>query len=311
MPKAARKRKGTVSELDNGEAGTILNSQPAIIDFEKILQASSILPEHVEGGQVEQRRDVQSGSSNSFLLHNDSGQQIRLINDPITAHVPKSLKEQIQKGEYINLALLLKGAVDLNEIISGGSLRLSPDGNIESRPRECKDKIGTIDKWSDAFLIFSTVYLEKHPDTALEILHYMFTIRECASHRGGYAWRLYDEQFRLRQAAMPSSWAQINNDLWWRCMLLDDRTAPPKQSSSMPKFTCNEFNNSNCRWPNCKFSHACANCGGQHPLTQCTGGTFKPAARSELPYPTFSPRGRGGYGNFRGRGRGFNRGGRQ
>ena len=61
-------------------------------------------------------------------------------------HVSKGLKERFQKGDYINLALILKEAVDLNDIMSGCILKVSPDGKSKSLPRECKDKIGTMDK---------------------------------------------------------------------------------------------------------------------------------------------------------------------
>ena len=46
------------------------------------------------------------------------------------------------------------------------------------------------------------------------MLHYLYTIRECAKLQGGEAWRVYDEQFRLRQSSSPAPWSQINNDLW-------------------------------------------------------------------------------------------------
>ena len=40
---------------------------------------------------------------------------LRCINDSIFLHVPKSLQQQICTGEYINLALLLKGGMELED----------------------------------------------------------------------------------------------------------------------------------------------------------------------------------------------------
>ena len=67
----------------------------------------------------------------------------------------------------------------------------------------------SIEKWTDAFLIFSSIYLKAHPDKASELLHYAYTIRECAVHKGGTAWRTYDEQVRLRQAQTPHRGAAL------------------------------------------------------------------------------------------------------
>lgn len=107
----------------------------------------------------------------------------RLAHDDIASHVPSTLKQQIARGEYVNLALLLKGAVELGDYVSGSELRLSSIGVIEARPRECKDKVNHIERWTDAFLIFASVYLASHPNKTYELLHYMWTIRECAAGR--------------------------------------------------------------------------------------------------------------------------------
>jgi len=56
---------------------------------------------------------------------------------------------------------------------------------LENRPRECKDDIGSIERWSDVFIIFMDVYLSAHPHKLRELLHYFYTIRECAANHGG------------------------------------------------------------------------------------------------------------------------------
>jgi len=56
---------------------------------------------------------------------------------------------------------------------------------LENRPRECKDDIGSIERWSDAFTIFMDVYLSAHPHKLHELLHYFYTIRKCAANHGG------------------------------------------------------------------------------------------------------------------------------
>lgn len=209
---------------------------------------------------------------------------MHLASDDLAAHVPQSLRQQIGQEEYVNLALLLKGSVELADFCSGTLLRLSADGHIESRPKECKDKIKSIDNWTDAFLIFASIYLRTYPNKCQELLHYMWTVRECASRQGGLAWRTYDEQFRLRQAITPASWAHINNDLWWRCLLVKDAAGSTNRSSRIGN-TCVFFSKSKCFWHNCKFQHACSNCGLPHPAFKCTSQAISSVAESSFNAP--------------------------
>ena len=58
------------------------------------------------------------------------------------------------------------------------------NGMLENRPRECKDDIGSIERWSDAFIICMDVYLSAHPHKLHELLHYFYTIQECAANHG-------------------------------------------------------------------------------------------------------------------------------
>lgn len=91
--------------------------------------------------------------------------------------------------------------------------------------------------------------------------------------QGVLAWRIYDEQFRLRQAICPASWSQINNDLWWRCIQVKDtQTHQPSQNTS--NYACNDYNKGNCTGPNSKFAHRCAKCNlFGHPEVKCQRNT--------------------------------------
>ena len=207
-----------------------------------------------------------SFQSTSNICNDVSVPRLRVANDDIAAHLPASLKTQICKGAYVNLALMLKGAIELTEYCSGTVFKLSSDGHMETSQKECKDKINDIEKWTNAFLIYSSVYLSTHADKVYELLHYMYNIREVALKQGSLQWREYDEQFRLRQAVSPIPWSQINNELWWRCMQL----RPVMRSANNPyRYSCNDFNSGRCTWSNCRFAHTCSKCQGQHPATRC------------------------------------------
>ena len=71
--------------------------------------------------------------------------------DEIHVHVPMSLKQKIWRGEFINLAILLKGSVELANICSPNVFRVMANGTLEERPRECKEMVDSIENWTDAF----------------------------------------------------------------------------------------------------------------------------------------------------------------
>ena len=67
--------------------------------------------------------------------------------------------------------------------------------SLETRPEStAKDKVSNIEKWTDAFLIFSSIYLKGYPNKLQELLQYMSIIREAASRSSTLSWRSYDEQ---------------------------------------------------------------------------------------------------------------------
>ena len=138
--------------------------------------------------------------------------------------------------------------------------------------------------------MFASIYLKHHPHKMQELLQYMFNIRESANSKGGFAWRAYDELFRMRQASQPTPWSHINPDLWWRCTLgLEvNQTQSSLTKSTTSRATCNYFNQGVCRFNNCRFSHTCSGCGGQHQQTHCPNskGQTKPSSHIVV---NFSP----------------------
>lgn len=205
---------------------------------------------------------------------------LRLGSDELSAHVPLAIAQKIWSNQYININLLLKGAVELQELCAGGAIRLNKQGLLESKPQVFKDPVPTIEKWTDAFLIFSSIYLKKHPERTQELLQYMNVIREAASRSTSFAWRNYDEQFRLRQAINIQPWGQLNTDLWLRVMTLSANSTVPFEHSSFNRLKCLDFNHGICNFKGCKFLHACSHCGGTNHGRQNCFKLVPPATRS-------------------------------
>ena len=132
-------------------------------------------------------------------------------------HLPLSVRQQIWRGEFINLSILLKGAIELNEICSPATLSITASGSLTTKPKECKDKVPNIEKWTDAFIIFMSIYILEHKDQASELLKYVNLIKEFSVTKKSFILRCYDEQFRTRQAYIPSPWGSMNLELLYRC----------------------------------------------------------------------------------------------
>lgn len=289
--------------LGNQASGHTPNQSRAnthFIDFESIIRESAIMQPNTAKVPSPPRTNPQSTDQNSTALGatpqidqtglattggqaiglpsvnlNFVEETIRLGTDDISCHVPAQICQKIWADQYININILLKGAMELQGLCSGGVVHVTNKGFLESRtfdsrPELTKDKVPNIEKWTDAFLIFTSIYLKKHPSKAQELLQYMNIIREAASRSSAsFAWRSYDEAFRVRQASDLQSWGKINPDLWLRLM---SSTTHVRSETPQPatKANCLDFNNGFCNFYPCRFTHACSHCGGtNHGRASC------------------------------------------
>lgn len=215
---------------------------------------------------------------------------IPLESDSIGDHVPRAIKQKIWGHEYINLALLLKGYSELNDFCTSAPMVVGSSGMIETRPPTCKEKIPNVEKWTDAFHIYMSIYLERFPAKVQELLQYVKTIRGAACQGVPGGWRVYDEQFRARLSQSPGlAWNQINSNLWLRVMTPQaggmgknnvvkggNKEWGGKHSKPSP---CFGFNRGKCTYSNCRYTHVCSICAADHSALQCTK-SFRPSAAS-------------------------------
>jgi hypothetical protein len=195
--------------------------------------------------------------------------------DPLTMHVSAETCQKIWAGEYVPLGSLLKGEHRLAQ----ANLVVDQTGQIQIKQKPTRE-IRTIREWTDAFLIYAAILVRGDKVKEGDMFQYMALIREAESRSGSsLAWKIYDENFRMRQAVKPQSWAEINSDLWLRTMMLAVNSQPPSLGPSMPSDryannrhtkTCWDFNNARgCSFKNCKFDHVCLACGGPHNQNNC------------------------------------------
>ncbi|KAK6190739.1 hypothetical protein SNE40_002536 [Patella caerulea] len=184
------------------------------------------------------------------------------VHDELDLNLPQSIRQKIAKGEYIDLSQLLN--------ISKGretkrTLHVGPSGEIIAQDKT-SSPIGSIEIWTDVFLVYASVFLRSHPNRLQEILKYIHTIRFAALR--GYNWVAYDEQFRLKRSLDPSSlWSKVDYELWLFHM------SGVNKSLSVNKHTakCFDFNYKGaCSKVSCQYGHFCISCGGNHAELFCT-----------------------------------------
>jgi len=207
--------------------------------------------------------------------------QFRCGGDALALHVPQQIKEKIWRNEYVDLGLLLKGNIELDDICTGGLIQLNEAGVLETKPKSSNQSVATINEWTDAFIIFCSIYWLKYPNSAQDMLKYISIIREAGGRFSVAGWRAYDQQFRLRQSNTftRQSWGSINSELWVRLMTPQPAYLTNHVPSSKPTYdklhpamelTCNDFNRSFCSRALCKFKHACSICRSMlHSKARC------------------------------------------
>lgn len=229
--------------------------------------------------------------------------QIPSVHNTVGSHVSASLKEKIMAGQYVDFECLF----DPNSnVIDESKLSINKDGELVLKQAQHKQRIGNVEVWTDAFVIFSSIYLMAHPDQAQSLLKYMHTIRTGAKRHVGIGWKNYDIQFRLRLASDPNSrsFDTIDYELWLMYMASNPLSV---QNTSLPtgygpvtsKLKCYDYNFRQCMKGNCKYTHLCLNCNNPHPYRYCVRNrefrgqhrfTWRATGSQGQPRTQFNPR---------------------
>ena len=137
-----------------------------VIDFESIIQESlgdDLALRHQSQSHVPPGTEQQWSGVISHAFEMSTPEMIKCCDDEIAFHVPESVKQKLRRHEFVNLAVLLKRGVELADIYGSNLLSINELGQLETKPKSVMDTIGSVDKWTDAFLIFASVYLVEYP----------------------------------------------------------------------------------------------------------------------------------------------------
>ena len=183
---------------------------------------------------------------------------------PLGASVSSKLKAKIWNHEFIDLRSLLdNGEEPLSVTISTGVINLH-QGQKSKYPI-------SLSQWTDAFLIFSAIYMVKFPQEGPNLLKYCHMVREMQYLHGDNAFRLYDEQFRKLKESVNIPWQNPVQELRLRAATVKAQYS--KQPQSQQPFRakiCFQYNKGErCTRTPCPFKHCCLQCKATHPKNKC------------------------------------------
>lgn len=211
---------------------------------------------------------------------------VQNIKNSVGEHVSAGVRDKIQNGDYVDLSVLLDTT---QKTQNNSSKLLIINGELVSQPSP-KAKINDIKQWTDAFIIYMSIFLARHHEKTQEMLKYMQIIRLGAA-RSNLGWRKYDEQFRLRKTNDPaSSWGEVDSELW---LLYIHQNNIPQIQSNTPKPNnyalgkCFDYNYKGfCSRAFCSYLHCCIKCNKEHPAATCPNNN--PALGTPMPTPRFN-----------------------
>ena len=144
----------------------------------------------------------------------------------LASHLSNHQIAAITNGEYVDLASLLPFSSVLRDRVNSNlKLQVGNEGLTIPLPSPAqRPKINSIDRWLDAFAIYSSVILSSYPSRGVDLFSYQQLIRESARKFPGMAWYVYDVEFRRRASHnLSKKWGERDVQLY-----LDTFTGLPK-----------------------------------------------------------------------------------
>ena len=123
------------------------------------------------------------------------------------ALVDAKLKAKIWTRQYVDLALLTGDSSARYSVVLDAGAE-SSSWHLKEEPLK---KIDTIGSWTDAFLIYMAIYVDRFPSEVSQMLKYMELVRGMASSR---MFLHYDRDFRKLRAANTMNWDVLHQELY-------------------------------------------------------------------------------------------------
>ena len=197
----------------------------------------------------------------------------------LTCHVDSTMKQKIERGEFIELEKLLPRTRTFNQKFSDDNKMqlVNRDGSSFWVPME-REKISSLRKWDQAFRIYAAIYSRANPSRSPKIWQYIHVITTAANT---YSWdnvAEYDYTFRQLMATYPQrSWARIYHQMWnlalhepasrsqYNYGSKGNNSGSGSGAMKTPEGRdryCWKYNKNKCRNPKCEWEHRCHYCDG-------------------------------------------------
>ena len=126
--------------------------------------------------------------------------------------VPAKLVKKITRGEFVDMAELLKDNIEAER------RRLALEGEFSQGhigQAMCRREVPDLMSWLQCFSLYAAVVASKFPDKARELWAYQATMISEFRRCGGGGWRLYDAAFRQHISSLESAdFSKINQGLY-------------------------------------------------------------------------------------------------
>lgn len=203
------------------------------------------------------------------------------LTSPLGIDLTDKLRNKIFNEEYINLWDLLK-PLDVQPYtiqVTPGTTSAQPYISLGNNSKQ--REVTNIKQWTDAFIIYTAVLTQKFPTLAPQLMKYMAIIRAMEATYSGYAWRTYDQRFRLIKTKMSLPWETI---FWPEYLEASNRLSTPSTQGNrpfrgspatsaapaFPKGFCFAYQRvGQCNSRQCRHRHECHKCGGKHAVSTC------------------------------------------
>jgi len=215
--------------------------------------------------------------------------------------VPARLVKKIQKGEYVEMAELLKDNMEVERRLQ--ECELGPASRVATR-REIPDMLS----WLHCYSLYAAMVCSQYPEKAQDLWAYQATLIGEAKKCGGRGWYLYDAAFRQQIVSLQKTdFSKLKDSLYSttflafgsrsrfcpNCMLSDHsqeecalsqfskagskrewEREEPQVGSGEPRRrrrrgACYAWNDGNCSGPYCAYDHVCSKCYGNHRRSSC------------------------------------------
>lgn len=234
-----------------------------------ILGPPSSMAAH-SSGTVNAIDNFTNALSNGMQMFN-SPNSLCSITDALGTHVPQIVRQSIYNNEFVHMHKMLPIKTHDEPQQQLGFV----NGELIIQPEHKEIQITSVETWTNAFLVFSSIYLAKFPDHTQAILKYMNTIRTAAQRSSNLNWLNYDIQFRLKRSRNHT------------------RNVLSSQARKRKIFRINRPNALNLitkiRMPNhtVKHHHVCLKCNNNHPSIYCGVNNNQPLFQERGKPPAF------------------------